>query len=344
MKRVNLPAIPAYILIGLILGKSGFGIFGDDEISRHLGYIGLIFLLFYVGLELKPEAIAKGSRIVVSGLIDFNVNFIIGFILALALGFSYVEAFAIGAAFYISSSAVVFQSLIENRKLVFSESETVIWLMIFEDILLIFMVFVISAKVEGLFLFVVKTFVFIGTIFIAAKFLKDHLIAIFARDDEIPVLFTFSIVLSVALLSKLLGVSEILSVIVLGSALSEIGVLERLSQPFKDVFLVLFFFFFGVSVDLWGKVPLFLASLAVIAAIGGKVLSGLFIGKTIHGSYDSGFEIGASTIARGEFSILIASLQSSEHVSALITLMVIATSLIGSLTARYSFKLRKIIA
>src|SRR5665647_2938408 len=156
-KYLSVPVIPFYILAGIVLGKAGLGLVAADEISRFFSEMGLIFLLFFMGLGLKPERIAANrSAVLTSGIIDLNVNMIIGFVAAFALGFSLIESLIVAAAFYISSTAMALTSLIENRKLMLRESETVIWLMVFEDLVLIVFLALISAGIQNLIIFMVK--------------------------------------------------------------------------------------------------------------------------------------------------------------------------------------------
>jgi CPA2 family monovalent cation:H+ antiporter-2 len=107
-KYLSIPAIPFYILAGVILGKTGLGIVHSDEISRFFSEMGLLFLLFFMGLELKPERIiANPSKVLTAGIIGLIIDGGIGFIAAYLLGFSLMEAFIVGAAFYITTTAIV---------------------------------------------------------------------------------------------------------------------------------------------------------------------------------------------------------------------------------------------
>jgi CPA2 family monovalent cation:H+ antiporter-2 len=346
VKKLSLPPIPFYIMSGIFLGSSGLNIVARSEISLFLSNLGLIFLLFYMGLELKLGRFAeKKSDILIGGFIDMNINMIIGFLVAFLIGFEVHDAIVFASAFYISSSAIAISSLIENKKLFLPESETVVWLMIFEDIILVLIIFLLSAEFANLFTLLLETFVMVISFFGISKFAKGYLFRIMTRGDEIPVLLTFSSVLLVSYFSRLLGVPEALAVIALGSALSTVNSkeFERISKPFKDVFLVLFFFFFGVSMEFTGELSVIPFIVMGLVAVGSKMLSGLAMGRVIHGSYFSGFEIGANSIARGEFSIVIASLYASDLVSAAVTVMVLMTSLIGSFMAKYSFVMRRIL-
>ncbi|MFA7695138.1 MAG: cation:proton antiporter, partial [Methanoregula sp.] len=153
-KYLSLPAIPFYIIAGVVMGQAGLGLVASDQISSFFSEMGLIFLLFFVGLGLRIEKISDNrSAVLASGVIDLNVNMIIGFLAAYLLGFSFIEALIVAAAFYISSTAMAVTSLVENRKLMMKESETIIWLMVFEDLAMIVVLALLSAGNQNLLFF-----------------------------------------------------------------------------------------------------------------------------------------------------------------------------------------------
>ena len=343
-KYLSVPAIPFYILAGVLLGKAGLGMVSSDEISRFFSDMGLIFLLFFMGLGLKPERIAANrSAVLTSGIIDLNVNMMIGFVAAYLLGFSIIESLIVASAFYISSTAMAITSLIENRKLMLREAETVIWLMVFEDLILIIFLALISAGNQNLIVFIVKILGVLAVLYAFAHYGKEFLISILDRDDEIPIIFTFAAVLTTASISMYLGIPETMMVIALGVAFAttDPDAFEQHARPFKDVFLVVFFVFFGVTIDFSGGVNWFMITIICLLAIVSKLISGILTGLFIHGSALSGLEIWGNTIGRGEFSIAIAVLYGSPLVGTTIAAMVIVTSIIGSFTAKYSTSLRR---
>ena len=343
-KYLSVPAIPFYILAGVLLGKAGLGLVTSDVISRFFSDMGLIFLLFFMGLGLKPERIAANrSAVLTSGIIDLNVNMIIGFVGAYLLGFSIMESLIVASAFYISSTAMAITSLIENRKLMLREAETVIWLMVFEDLILIIFLAIISAGNQNLIVFLVKILGVLAVLYALALYGKEFLISILDRDDELPIIFTFAAVLTTASFSMYLGVPETMMVIALGVAFAttDPDAFEQHARPFKDVFLVVFFVFFGVTIDFSGGVNWYMITIICLLAIVSKLISGILTGLFIHGSVLSGLEIWGNTIGRGEFSIAIAVLYGSSIVGTTIAAMVIVTSIIGSFTAKYSTSLRR---
>jgi len=343
-KYLSIPAIPVYILGGIILGKAGLGIVRLDEVSQFFSEIGLLFLLFFMGLELKLERIvANPSKVLTAGLIGLTVDMGIGFTAAYLLGFSLMESFIVGAAFYITSTAIVITSLIENRKLMCKETETIIWVTVFEDIVLIIILALLSASDQNLLLFFVKIGLALAFMYAISFYGKEFLISILDRNDELPILFTFAAVLVTAAFSLYLGIPETLMVIALGAALAttDPDAFEQHARPFKDVFLVMFFVFFGVTIDVSSGLNWSIIAIICALAIISKLISGMLIGLIIHKSAMSGLEIWANMISRGEFSIALAVLYGSPLIATTIAVLVIVTSIIGSFTAKYSTWLRR---
>ncbi len=342
-KRYSLPPIPFYILGGILIGRSGLSLVTSDEISRFLSQMGLIFLLFFMGLELKIDKIAQNpSTVITSGIIELTVDMGIGFVAAYLLGFSLQDSLVIASAFYVTSTALAVTSLIENRKLMMREAETIIWLMVFDDVILIIILACLSIGDQNILFLFLKIAGALAVMYALAHYGKEFMVGILDRSDELPLLFTFGAVLTTASFSMYLGIPETMMVIALGIALgtTDPDAFEQHARPFRDVFLVVFFVFFGITVDLSGQMDFFVIGIICLLAILSKMLSGFLIGLFVHGSVLSGIEIGGSIIGRGEFSIAIAALYASPPVAAVIAAMVVVTSIVGSFTAKYTGRLR----
>jgi CPA2 family monovalent cation:H+ antiporter-2 len=297
-----------------------------------------------MGLELKLERIiANPTKVLTGGLIGLTVDMGIGFTASYLLGFTLMEAFIVGAAFYITSTAIVITSLIENRKLMSREAETIIWVTVFEDIILIIILAVLSASDQNLLLFFIKITLALGVIYAISFYGKEFLISILERSDEIPILFTFAAVLTTASVAIYLEIPETLMVIALGAAFAttDPDAFEQHARPFRDVFMVMFFVFFGVTIDFASGVDWFVVAVICTLAIVSKLISSMIIGVVIHGSTLSGLEIWANMISRGEFSIALAVLYGSPIIATTIAAMVIVTSIVGSFTAKYSTWMRR---
>jgi len=343
-KRFNFPPVPMYMLGGIAIGVSGLNIVHETGVSDFLTQLGLLFLLFIMGLELNPSRFSgKKGHFFFSGFVDFGVNILIGFAASVLLGFPVYEALVIAAAFYISSSAMAVSSLIENRKLAAPESETILWLMVFEDIMLLFIIVAFSAASENPVRILLNAALVIAFFFIGVRILGSKIRTLLERDDDLPLLFTFTAVVASAGISGFLGIPETLTAIALGSALSSTNpeLLEMHAKPFRDVFLILFFVFFGISVDLTGGFPLIPVVILALLAIASKLISSMAIGMYVHNNPYSGIEVWSETTARGEFSLAIASMYGTPLIATTVAVIVLVTSFTGGFMGRYSFRIKR---
>lgn len=196
-KYLRQASIPAYIIAGIILGKSGFDLISSYEFVEWLGKIGVILLMFYIGHEFNFKGIKEPGR-VFAGCTDFFVNFIAGFSLGILIGLSMLEAFILASAVYISSSAIVISSLIENKRLIYPEAETVVWLMVFEDIILAILLVVLTSTMAGSLAMIpvslAATLLLIVFILALVRRLSNFISPLFERDDEIPILLIFALI------------------------------------------------------------------------------------------------------------------------------------------------------
>jgi CPA2 family monovalent cation:H+ antiporter-2 len=226
------------------------------------------------------------------------------------------------------------------------EAETVIWLMVFEDLVLILFLAVISAGDQNPLLFLLKIAAVLAILYAVAHYGKEFLVSLLDRSDELPILFTFGAVLTTASFSMYLGIPETMMVIALGAALAttDPDAFEQHARPFKDVFLVVFFVFFGLTINLAIGMDMIMILSISLLAVASKFISGILTGIYIHESALAGIEIWGNTIGRGEFSIALAVLYGSPLVATTIAAMVIVTSIVGAFTAKYCTGLRKWIA
>ncbi|WP_456368471.1 cation:proton antiporter [Geoglobus sp.] len=335
-KKISFPAIPAYILGGILLGSSGMGVIRGDEVSRSIAEIGVIFLLFYIGLHINPKEISEKRKTIISaGTYDFVVNFSLTFTFAMLAGFSFQQSFLLASALYISSSAIVIQSLIENRKLIMREAETVVWIMVFEDIVIAVLIILNSLDTSTLLAFAVKLGAFTAATYLLSNYMPKLASGVFSRDDEVPALLAFSIAMLGIAFEEFFHIPAAYAALMFGMMLSGIRRVEEIILPFKDVFRILFFFFFGITAEIRGDSLLLGVILAFLAVVG-KVTSGILTGIRVFGSWRSGIEIGIDTIARGEFSVFLAFAFGDEGIVSAITTMVIITSIAGAWMSKHS--------
>ena len=370
-KYLKQASIPAYIIAGIILGKSGLDLITSEasyDFISWLGKIGVILLMFYIGLEFNYKGIKEPRRLF-AGCTDFAVNFSVGFLLGLVIGLSLIEAFILASAVYISSSAIVISSLIENKRLIYPEAETVVWLMVFEDIILAILLVVLTSVMAGSLAMIpvslAATLLLIVFILALIRRLSNFISPLFERDDEIPILLIFALIFGFSALAYLMGIllhchiSEVIVAFFLGSALAGVKSFRKLLGTiisFKNLFLTIFFFSFGMMFRFQfaalNSADFVLALLALIfLSIAGKFISGAIIGKRLHGSLETGLRVGAYTTPRGEFSVVLIMvvmeigilelLPSIELLLSLVVAYVIILSIMGSFFAKHGDKIGK---
>jgi len=136
--RLRLSAIPAYLLAGLLLGPNEprfLSVIEPSEITSFIAELGVIFLLFFLGLEFSLERLLRSGRhLGLGGSLDLLVNAGLGLAIGVAaFGLSFA-ALILAAAVYVSSSAVAVKGLIDLRRLADDETDLVLAILVFEDI------------------------------------------------------------------------------------------------------------------------------------------------------------------------------------------------------------------
>jgi CPA2 family monovalent cation:H+ antiporter-2 len=154
-ERLGQSVIPAYILAGLLIGPNAPEVAGvslalveSSEFVKLLAELGIVFLLFFIGLEFNLERLlASRSQVFRAGGIDLAINGTVGVVLGLALGFTPLGALFVGGVVYISSSAVITKSLIDLGWIADPESEPILGTLVFEDVVVAVYLAVMAALV-----------------------------------------------------------------------------------------------------------------------------------------------------------------------------------------------------
>jgi K+:H+ antiporter subunit KhtU len=320
--RFGLSAIPAYLLAGLLLGPNEpkvLSLIRPSEVTDFVAEIGIVFLLFFLGLEFTLVRLARSRRhAFVGGAIDLCVNAGLGLAVGVA-AFGLTFAWLIlAAAIYVSSSAITVKGLIDFRRLADDETDLVLAILVVEDIV-IALVLGFAAGGGGAaattLAIVGKAIGFVALGLAASKWLSG---AIDRFLDWLPreffLLAVFAFLFGMAAVAQELGLSEAIGALMAGVVLSETRIREEIEErffSFRDVFAALFFFVFGLAIDVAsiGQVGWILA-VAVAVTLVGKVGGGYLAG--IVGGYSArqGFNAGIALVAHGEFTIILAQLAS----------------------------------
>ncbi|MFL5968273.1 MAG: cation:proton antiporter [Gaiellaceae bacterium] len=320
--RVGLSAIPAYLLAGLLLGPNEpkvLSLIQPSEVTDFVAEVGLVFLLFFLGLEFTLGRLSRSRRhAIVGGAIDLVTNAGLGLIVGVAaFGLSF-GALVLGAAIYVSSSAITVKGLIDFRRLADDETDLVLAILVAEDLAIGLVLGFASgggggsAETLGL---VAKAIAFVAVALAASKWLTrfiDRFLDWLPR--EFFLLAVFALLMGAGALAKEVGLSEAVGALMAGVVLAETSVRAEIEErffSFRDVFAALFFFAFGLSIDVGeiGSVAWMLpagVAVAVVGKIGGGYVAGLLGGLTRRQSFNAGVAL----IAHGEFTIILAQVAS----------------------------------
>ena len=317
--RWGFSAIPLYLLAGLAFGNGGILPLQFTEEFVHItAEIGVILLLFMLGLEYTGEQLSKNLKSgLASGFVDLLLNFLPGFGMALLLGWAPLAAVLLGGVTYISSSGVIAKVLADLRRLGNPETPSIISILVLEDLAMALYLPLVAVLLigQGFTSALISVFIALVTVgvvlFVALRYGKKISTFISHQSDEAILFTTLGLVLLVAGIAQRLQVSAAIGAFLVGIALSE-PIAERthnLLSPLRDLFAAIFFLFFGLQVDPASLPPVLLlaVSLGLITALT-KLITGWWAARRSEIDLRGALRTGATLVARGEFSIVIAGL------------------------------------
>jgi monovalent cation:H+ antiporter-2, CPA2 family len=342
--------IPLYLIAGLAFGTGGVAPLNLSEDFIEIGAeIGVILLLFMLGLEYSGDELRTSLRAnLPSGLVDMGLNFTPGLLAGLLLGWEPVAAILLGGVTYISSSGVIAKLLDDLDRLGNRETPAVLSILVIEDLVmavylpLVAVLLVGAGMAAGMVSLAIAVTTAIVVLVLAMRYGETMSRYISSTSDEVVVLTVFGLIVLVAGIAQQLQVSSAVGAFLVGIALSG-PVAERARQllsPLRDLFAAVFFVFFGLQIDP-GGIPAVAGIAVVLGVVTGatKVLTGWYAARRAGVQTRGRFRAGATLIARGEFSIVIAGLgvaagverQLGTLAAAYVLLMAIA----GPLAARW---------
>jgi K+:H+ antiporter subunit KhtU len=321
-RRFGISAIPAYLLAGLLLGPNEpkvLTLIQPSEVTDFLAELGIVFLLFFLGLEFSLSRLGRSGRHVgIGGLVDLVFNLGLGLIVGVAaFGFTFA-ALLLAACVYVSSSAIAVKGLIDFRRLGDDETDLVLAILVFEDLVVAFMLGFAAAGGGGpsdTLVLLAKALGFVTAGLAASRWLAKPIDRLLDRLPlEFFLLAVFGFLIGLAAIADELGLSEAIGALMAGIVLSETSVRDQIEErffSFRDIFAALFFFTFGLSIDL-GAVPEVgvLVAIAVVLTLVGKISGGLIAGAVGGFTRRQSFNAGVALVAHGEFTIILAQLGS----------------------------------
>ncbi len=263
LKRIKLPPILGYLFVGTLVGPFALGWLPEGEIIKTLAEIGVIFLLFMIGLEFSLSRLISMKKTVFGlGSMQVIISTLSGGVIAWFTGIAWQGALVVGGALALSSTAIVARQLSEQLELQARHGQLAISILLFQDLAVVPLLVIIPilsvddgqsltlpiliALSKGLFAFFV--------VFQAGRWLLRpfyHLVA-GTRSAEIFTLATLFVSLAAAWLTNQLGLSLALGAFLAGLILSETEYKYQIQtdiRPFRDIFMGLFFISVGAQLD-----------------------------------------------------------------------------------------------
>ena len=326
--RFRFSNVPLLILIGMAVGPHApkiwimdFRFIESAPLIEFMGRVGVLFLLFYLGLEFSVKRLIKSGRsIVVGGSIYILINFVAGLGYALLMGWPVLEALVAAGITTISSSAIIAKVLFDLRRTANPETELILGITMFQDIFLALYLSPISGiilsgatSLGGVLTSSAIALAFIFGLIVLGRLATPLLNRFFRIPSNEAFMSTlFASLFLLAGFGETIHVAEAVGALLLGLVLSETEHGQRIEQlivPFRDFFGALFFFSFGLTIDpltLGGAVWIALG--AVLVTLVGNVAAGILAGRSAGLSSQASMNIGLTIVSRGEFSIIMAEL------------------------------------
>lgn len=320
--KIKVPTIIGYLLTGIIAGPYALAIIQSLKEIELMAEIGIILLLFSIGLEFSLNHLLKIRKIVFwGGFLQLLTTTLVTMFIVRMFNLNWPSALFIGLITALSSTAVVLKILQERSEITSNYGRTVLGILIFQDIILVpLLLFVPLIGGELLDfpsqagLLVLKAVFIIGLVYVGNKWLMPkilHLIAL-TKNQELFFMSILLICLAIALLSAELGMSLAFGAFLAGLMISESEYSHNAFGniiPFKDTFASFFFVSIGMLLDLNFIIENYLLVFStVILVIFIKMIIGIFcafiLGHTLKGT----ILVGIAISQVGEFSFILAEL------------------------------------
>jgi CPA2 family monovalent cation:H+ antiporter-2 len=261
--RLNCPAVVGYILGGVLIGPHSLGLIDDASDIEILSEIGIILLLFTVGMELSLSTLLKNLKTVLaSGMAQFHINLGIFTAAGLFMGLELKQTLFLSSLLALSSTAIVLKAYTDRGELDTFHGQICAGVLLFQDLLVIplmliapFLTGVEELNINHLSIVLLKSFAGISAIFLTAKLAVPRMLNMFIklRDREMMLLLLILICMLGAWGAQEFGLSLAMGAFVVGLILSESEYCHHLVSdilPFRDFFSSLFFVSIGMMLKL----------------------------------------------------------------------------------------------
>ena len=321
MRALRQPQIIGYLVAGLLIGPYGLGLLQDPDLIGRIGGIGLIVLLFFVGMEASPHNLLSRWRLAIFGVVlQVGITVAAVWLIGLFFDWSWSKVLILGFVISLSSTAVVLKLLKDWNELDTQTGQNVLVVLLAQDMALVPMIIAINILGGGHITTGALVAQLIGAVLLigiaAWVFTRDHIELPFAKklrsDHELQVFSALLLCLSLALISGKLGLSTALGAFVAGLVVSsarETDWVHESLEPFRVVFVAAFFVSVGmlIDVDYVRNNLLHVTLLVVLIVVINTVLNAAIL-KFLGSSWRRASYAGALLSQIGEFSFILAAL------------------------------------
>ncbi|NMI05758.1 MULTISPECIES: cation:proton antiporter [Paenibacillus] len=326
--RLRFSVIPFYILIGMAVGPHApqIGIVDlrfieSSTFIEFMGRLGILFLLFYLGLEFSVSRLLKsGKAILTGGMFYVGLNFVSGLLLGWFMNLPLQETLVVCGIMTSSSTAIVAKVLVDLKRTANPETEIIMGMIMFDDLFIAIHISILTGLVlSGATSFLSVLLVSLSALLfivlfliIGRKSIKYIDKALNIKSSELFLLTVMTLLFLVAGFSETLHVAEAIGALMMGLVLGEsrhVSRIEHQIMPFKDFFGAIFFFSFGLTIEpssLGGAVGMTI--IAVILTIASNYGAGMIAGRLAGMSPKASLNVGFTLVSRGEFSIIMANI------------------------------------
>jgi CPA2 family monovalent cation:H+ antiporter-2 len=358
-QRLGLPTIPFFIVAGIVFGPHtpGVVLLEDAEAIHLLAILGLVLLLFHLGIEFSiDDLVAGGRRLFWAGGSYIALNFGAGLVLGWALGWGTRETLVIAGMIGTSSTAIVTKLILDLRRVANPETGMILGIIVVEDVFIAFYLALLQPIFGGeegavdIVVSVATAFAFLIGLFALARWgarLVRPLIA--AGDPELTIILIVGFGVFVAGFAHTAGASDAVGALLAGMVVAGTGVgprVERLLVPLRDTFAAIFFFWFGLTIapsDMGAIAPA--VAVAVVVTLAFNIVAGVVAARI----YGYGRSAAANTalmlVSRGEFELILASLAVAagldSRVAPFAALYVLVLSILSPLFSARSYVLAR---
>ncbi|NRF07325.1 cation:proton antiporter domain-containing protein [Agrobacterium pusense] len=351
--RIGVPSIVGYILAGIVIGPAGLGLIAESAALSSIGEIGVVLLLFALGLEFSFEKLVTLRKHVFGlGAVQVSVTTItVSLVASLVFDLAPVSAILIGGAVAMSSTAMCLKVLAGANALGSAHGRLAIAVLLFQDLAAVAFLLLhdaMSGAAEG---YGVITVIASATAVVAALFIARGPLQVLARwvalrgDPELAQLLALTIALGSTIVATSAGLSPALAAFATGMIIGEGDArhaVENEIRPFRDLFVGIFFIGIGTQLPLWiipYAWPVVLSWLAIIFA--GKTLIVLVVARLFGESLQTAWRTGIILGHGGEFSLMLLSASAASGIVAdeFAGPLLVATGasmLVGSLMVRWA--------